>query len=72
MLLHVTSVEEQTHNSHQTEKTHSIKLQVKQFEIVIKLTPNDVDEEAFEDALEIKDDDQMRFKVLRAGHAIGF
>ena len=26
MLLLVTSVEEQTHNSHQTEKTHSIKL----------------------------------------------
>ena len=41
-------------------------MSVKQFEIVIKLTPNDVDEEAFEDALEIKDDDQMRFKVLRA------
>ena len=32
-------------------------LSLKQFEIVIKLTPNDVDEEAFEDALEIKDDD---------------
>ena len=47
-------------------------LSLKQFEIVIKLTPNDVDEEAFEDALEIKDDDQMRFKVLRSKDSTRF
>ena len=39
---------------------------VNQFEIIIKLTPNAVDVEAFEDALEIKDDVYMRFKLLRA------